>query len=110
MCCAPALPGRRISLESWQAVQFLRNFEGTTQKGFHECRKNKNLNHHTASRRRQLLASSKQSPSWASRQAIPSQLRRFAISSIAGYRIIPVNPHEIMILGEKCYARLEDIP
>src|ERR1700683_192385 len=28
----------------------------------------------------------------------------------AGYRIIPVNPGESEILGEKCYARLEDIP
>ena len=28
----------------------------------------------------------------------------------AGYRIIPVNPLETEILGEKCYARLEDIP
>src|SRR5271167_4341067 len=28
----------------------------------------------------------------------------------AGYRIIPVNPGETEILGEKCYARLEDIP
>src|ERR1700723_3335091 len=28
----------------------------------------------------------------------------------AGYRIIPVNPLEIEILGEKCYVRLEDIP
>jgi predicted CoA-binding protein len=28
----------------------------------------------------------------------------------AGYRIIPVNPAETEILGEKCYARLEDIP
>jgi len=28
----------------------------------------------------------------------------------AGYRIIPVNPHESFILGEKCYARLEDVP
>ena len=28
----------------------------------------------------------------------------------AGYRIIPVNPAETSILGEKCYARLEDIP
>ena len=27
-----------------------------------------------------------------------------------GYRIIPVNPSETEILGEKCYARLEDIP
>ena len=28
----------------------------------------------------------------------------------AGYRILPVNPNESEILGEKCYARLEDIP
>lgn len=28
----------------------------------------------------------------------------------AGYRILPVNPGESEILGEKCYARLEDIP
>jgi predicted CoA-binding protein len=27
-----------------------------------------------------------------------------------GYRIIAVNPLETEILGEKCYARLEDIP
>ena len=27
----------------------------------------------------------------------------------AGYRIIPVNPAETEILGERCYARLEDI-
>ena len=27
-----------------------------------------------------------------------------------GYRIIPVNPNETEILGEKSYARLEDIP
>ena len=27
-----------------------------------------------------------------------------------GYRIIPVNPQETEILGEKVYARLEDIP
>jgi predicted CoA-binding protein len=27
-----------------------------------------------------------------------------------GYRIIPVNPQEVEVLGEKCYARLEDIP
>jgi uncharacterized protein len=26
-----------------------------------------------------------------------------------GYRIIPVNPHEKEVLGEKSYARLEDI-
>lgn len=28
----------------------------------------------------------------------------------AGYRIIPVNPNEAEVLGEKSYARLEDIP
>ena len=28
----------------------------------------------------------------------------------AGYRIIPVNPGEREVLGEKAYARLEDIP
>ena len=28
----------------------------------------------------------------------------------AGYRIIPVNPNETEVLGEKCYARLEDVP
>ena len=28
----------------------------------------------------------------------------------AGYRIIPVNPHETQVLGEKCYAALEDVP
>ena len=28
----------------------------------------------------------------------------------AGYRIIPVNPNETEVLGEKCYARLEDAP
>jgi uncharacterized protein len=27
----------------------------------------------------------------------------------AGYRIIPVNPNETEVLGERCYARLEDI-
>ncbi|MGD0965153.1 MAG: CoA-binding protein [Candidatus Acidiferrales bacterium] len=27
-----------------------------------------------------------------------------------GYRIFPVNPSETEVLGEKCYARLEDIP
>ena len=27
-----------------------------------------------------------------------------------GYRIVPVNPRETEILGERCYARLEDIP
>ncbi len=28
----------------------------------------------------------------------------------SGYRIIPVNPNESEVLGEKCYARLENIP
>src|ERR1700733_8313817 len=27
-----------------------------------------------------------------------------------GYRIIPVNPHETQVLGEKAYAHLRDIP
>lgn len=27
-----------------------------------------------------------------------------------GYRIIPVNPREVEVLGEKAYARLEDVP
>jgi uncharacterized protein len=28
----------------------------------------------------------------------------------SGYRIIPVNPNETEVLGEKSYARLDDIP
>jgi uncharacterized protein len=28
----------------------------------------------------------------------------------SGYRIIPVNPNETEVLGEKSYARIEDIP
>jgi predicted CoA-binding protein len=28
----------------------------------------------------------------------------------SGYRVIPVNPNESEVLGEKCYVRLEDIP
>jgi uncharacterized protein len=28
----------------------------------------------------------------------------------SGYRIIPVNPNETIVLGEKSYVRLEDIP
>jgi predicted CoA-binding protein len=28
----------------------------------------------------------------------------------AGYRIIPVNPNETDVLGEKCYPCLEDVP
>ena len=27
-----------------------------------------------------------------------------------GYKVIPVNPNETEILGEKCYATLSDIP
>ena len=27
-----------------------------------------------------------------------------------GYRIIPVNPNETSVLGEKAYAQLEDVP
>jgi len=28
----------------------------------------------------------------------------------AGYRVIPVNPNETSVLGQKCYASLRDIP
>jgi len=28
----------------------------------------------------------------------------------AGYKIVPVNPNEAEVLGEKSYARLEDVP
>jgi uncharacterized protein len=28
----------------------------------------------------------------------------------AGYQVVPVNPNESMVLGEKAYARLEDAP
>jgi hypothetical protein len=28
----------------------------------------------------------------------------------AGYRIIPVNPNETEVLGERCYATLRDVP
>ena len=28
----------------------------------------------------------------------------------SGYRVIPVNPNETNVLGEKAYARLEDVP
>jgi uncharacterized protein len=27
----------------------------------------------------------------------------------SGYRVIPVNPNESEVLGEKCYAKLEDV-
>lgn len=29
---------------------------------------------------------------------------------LAGYRVIPVNPTETQVLGEKSYPRLEDVP
>lgn len=32
------------------------------------------------------------------------------ICKSVGYRIIPVNPNEREVLGEKSYARLEDVP
>jgi uncharacterized protein len=28
----------------------------------------------------------------------------------AGYRVVPVNPHETAVLGQKAYATLADIP
>src|SRR2546430_1732540 len=28
----------------------------------------------------------------------------------SGYRIVPVNPNETLVLGEKSYARVEDVP
>ena len=33
-----------------------------------------------------------------------------AYMQAAGYRIIPVNPNETEVLGERAYARLEDVP
>jgi hypothetical protein len=46
------------------------------------------------------LSSNPQRPSFGVAQYMQS----------VGYRIIPVNPNEIEVLGEKCYPRLEDIP
>jgi predicted CoA-binding protein len=46
------------------------------------------------------LSSKPHRPSWG----VASYLQS------AGYRIIPVNPNETEVLGEKAYARLEDIP
>jgi len=46
------------------------------------------------------LSSKKRRPSYGVSQYMQS----------AGYRIIPVNPNEREVLGEKCYARLEDVP
>ena len=59
----------------------------------------------------ELLASSKTIAvvGLSSKQFRPS----FGVSQYlqsAGYRIIPVNPNESSILGEKSYARLEDVP
>ena len=33
-----------------------------------------------------------------------------AYMQAAGYRIIPINPNETEVLGERAYARLEDVP
>jgi len=46
------------------------------------------------------LSSKKLRPSYSVSQYMQS----------AGYKIIPVNPNEREVLGEKCYARLEDVP
>src|SRR3984893_6825433 len=46
------------------------------------------------------LSSNPRRPSFSVTQYIQS----------AGYRIIPVNPNETEVLGEKSYPRLEDIP
>src|SRR5579872_1793898 len=46
------------------------------------------------------LSSSKFRPSYGVSQYMQS----------AGYRIIPVNPNEREALGEKAYARIEDVP
>jgi predicted CoA-binding protein len=46
------------------------------------------------------LSSNQRRPSFGVAQYIQS----------AGYRIIPVNPNETEVLGEKSYPRLEDIP
>lgn len=65
----------------------------------------------TADPIRELLASSKVIAvvGLSSRTSRPSYgVSRYMQS--AGYRIIPVNPAESQILGERCYARLEDIP
>jgi uncharacterized protein len=45
----------------------------------------------------------------SSRRSRPSNgVARYLQS--AGYRIIPVNPNETEVLGERAYARLEDVP
>jgi predicted CoA-binding protein len=45
----------------------------------------------------------------SSNPARPSNVVASYLQS-AGYRIIPVNPNESEVLGEKAYARLDDIP
>ena len=45
----------------------------------------------------------------SSNPARPSNAVAAYLQSV-GYRIIPVNPNESEVLGEKSYARLEDIP
>lgn len=45
----------------------------------------------------------------SSRQHRPSYGVAGYLQSV-GYKIIPVNPEETQVLGEKSYARLEDIP
>jgi hypothetical protein len=45
----------------------------------------------------------------SSNRARPSHGVAQYIKSV-GYRIIPVNPNEKEVLGEKSYARLEDVP
>lgn len=36
--------------------------------------------------------------------------RIFGYLKSAGYRVIPVNPQETEVLGEKAYGRLQDVP
>src|ERR1700683_5110039 len=45
----------------------------------------------------------------SSRRSRPSYGVSRYLQSV-GYRIIPVNPNETEVLGEKAYARLEDTP
>lgn len=45
----------------------------------------------------------------SSRRSRPSNGVAEYLNSV-GYRIIPVNPNETEVLGEKSYARLEDVP
>ena len=43
-------------------------------------------------------------------QSIASEPWCQRIHAVGGYRIIPVNPHETEVLGEKSYADLEKCP